>query len=260
MVPSMSEERDNRWSGVAIITGASSGIGEAIARKLAPHAKGLILAARRVDRINSLANELGSHVIPVQCDVQLQHDVEKLASCAVEHFGSIDAIINNAGIAPMASMLRCRVHDWDNMIDTNLKGVLYGIAAVLPQMLEQKTGNIINISSEAARRIFLGAGVYCATKHAVRALSEGLQQDLSSRARKDGNAIKVSTIAPGVVMTELAESVTYEPAKQDLIKGMQSVDEALCAENIAQCVQFILETPPHVEVGEMIVRPVKQNM
>ena len=158
MVPAMSEERDIRWSGVAIITGASSGIGEAIARKLAPHAKGLILAARRVDRINSLANEFGSHVVPVQCDVQLQHEVEKLASCAVEHFGSIDAIINNAGIAPMASMLRCRVHDWDNMIDTNLKGVLYGIAAVLPQMLEQKTGNIINISSEAARRIFLGAG------------------------------------------------------------------------------------------------------
>ena len=260
MVPSMSKERDNRWSGVGIITGASSGIGEAIARKLAPNAKGLIIIARRTQRINSLARELGSNVIPMQCDVQLQNEVEKVANCAMEEFGSIDAIVNNAGIAPMASMARCRVQDWDSMIDTNIKGVLYGIAAVLPHMLDQKTGNIINVSSEAARRIFLGAGVYCATKHAVRALSEGLQKDLSARARKDGNAIKVSTIAPGVVMTDLAESVTYEPAKQDLIRGMQSVDEPLSAENIAECVQFILNTPSHVEVGELIVRPVKQNM
>jgi hypothetical protein len=127
-------------------------------------------------------------------------------------------------------------------------------------MLEQKTGNIINISSEAARRIFLGAGVYCASKHAVRALSEGLGQDLSIRSRKDGNTIKVSTIAPGVVMTEFAESVTHEPTKLDLIKGMESVDEPLSAENIAECVRFILESPTHVEVGEMTVRPVKQNM
>ena len=260
MVPSMSKECDNRWSGVGIITGVSSGIGNAIARKLAPKAKGLIIGARRIDQLNALASELGTHVIAVQCDVREQKEVENLATIALDRFGSIDAVINNAGIAPMASMLRCRVEDWENMIDTNLKGVLYGIAAVLPQMLEQKTGNIINISSEAARRIFLGAGVYCATKHAVRALSEGLQQDLSVRSRKDGNKIRVSTIAPGVVMTELAESVTHEPSKQDLIKGMQSVNEPLCANDIARCVEFILDSPPHVEVGEMIVRPVKQNM
>ncbi len=256
----MGEERDKRWAGVAIITGASSGIGEAIARNLAPSAKGLIIAARRDDRIHDLASELGDHVIPVECDVQLQNDVTKLATTAMKHFGAIDAIINNAGIARMASMLRCRVEDWDAIIDTNIKGVLYGIAAVLPQMLQQKTGNIINISSEAARRIFLGAGVYCASKHAVRALSEGLGQDLSIRSRKDGNTIKVSTIAPGVVMTEFAESVTHEPTKLDLIKGMESVDEPLSAENIAECVRFILESPIHVEIGEMTVRPVKQNM
>jgi NADP-dependent 3-hydroxy acid dehydrogenase YdfG len=260
MVPAMSEQRDKTWSGVAIITGASSGIGEAIARKLAPIAKGLVISARRIDRINTLASHLGEHVIPMQCDVRNQQEVEELANQAMHHFGRIDAIVNNAGIAPMASMLRCRVEDWDNMIDTNLKGVLYGIAAVLPHMLEQKTGTIINISSEAARKIFLGAGVYCATKHAIRALSEGLQQDLSARSRKDRNAIRVATIAPGVVMTDLAESVTYEPAKQDLIKGMESVSEPLTAENIAECVTFILNSPSHVEVGEIIVRPTKQNM
>ena len=136
----MGEERDKRWAGVAIITGASSGIGEAIARNLAPSAKGLIIAARRDDRIHDLASELGDHVIPVECDVQLQNDVTKLATTAMEQFGAIDAIINNAGIARMASMLRCRVEDWDAIIDTNIKGVLYGIAAVLPQMLKQKTG------------------------------------------------------------------------------------------------------------------------
>lgn len=256
----MDEERDNRWTGVAIITGASSGIGEAIARNLAPSAKGLVIAARRDARLNTLASELGDHVIPVKCDVQVQSDVTTLATTALEHFGAIDALVNNAGIARMASMLRCRVEDWDAIIDTNIKGVLYGIAAVLPQMLEQKTGNIINISSESARRIFLGAGVYCASKHAVRALSEGLQQDLSIRSRKDGNTIKVSTIAPGVVMTEFAESVTHEPTKLNLVRGMQSVDEPLSAKNIAECVQFVLESPAHVEVGEMTVRPVKQNM
>jgi len=152
------------------------------------------------------------------------------------------------------------VEDWDNLIDTNIKGVLYGIASVLPHMLERKTGHIITISSEAARRIFLGAGVYCATKHAVRALSEGLQRDLSARSQKDGNDIKVTTIAPGVVLTDLAESVTFEPAKEDFIRGMQSVDGVMTAEDIADCVQYVLNSPPHVEIGEMIVRPVKQNM
>ena len=260
MVPVMNEQGDKLWHGVGIITGASSGMGDAIARKLAPNATGLVIAARRFDRIESLANELGEHVIPVRCDVRKQEDVQRTVQRAIDTFGHVDVIINNAGIAPMASMLRCRVEDWDNLIDTNIKGVLYGIASVLPHMLERKTGHIITISSEAARRIFLGAGVYCATKHAVRALSEGLQRDLSARSQKDGNDIKVTTIAPGVVLTDLAESVTFEPAKVDLIRGMQSVDGVMTAEDIADCVQYVLNSPPHVEIGEMIVRPVKQNM
>jgi len=130
----------------------------------------------------------------------------------------------------------------------------------LPHMLERGTGRIINISSEAARRIFPGAGVYCASKHAVRALSEGLQIDLSARSVKDGNDIKVTTIAPGVVLTDLAQSVTYEPSKQELIRGMESVDGVMTAEDIADCIQYVLNAPNHVEIGEMIVRPVKQNM
>ena len=256
----MSEERGELWHGVGIITGASSGMGEAITRKLASNATGLVVGARRLDRIEALAAELGDHVIPVQCDVQNMQDVERLTTFALEQFGQIDAMINNAGILPMASMLRCRVEDWDNMIDTNIKGVLYGIATVLPHMLERGTGHIINISSEAARRIFAGAGVYCATKHAVRALSEGLQTDLSIRSKKDGNDIKVTTIAPGVVLTDLADSITYAPAKEQFIRGMESVDGAMTAEDIADCIQYVLNAPSHVEIGELIVRPVKQNM
>ena len=143
----MNEHSDKLWHGVAIITGASSGMGEAIAKKLAPHAKGLVIGARRIDKIKSLASTLGEHVLPIACDVQKKDDVEHLVQIAIETFGQVDAMINNAGIAPMASMTRCRVEDWENTIDTNLKGVLYGIAAVLPQMLEQKTGRIISISS-----------------------------------------------------------------------------------------------------------------
>ena len=137
----MNEHRDNLWHGVAIITGASSGMGKAIAKKIAPHAKGLVIGARRIDKVQSLAATLGNHVFPVACDVQKKEDVDHLVQIAIETFGQVDAMINNAGIAPMASMTRCRVEDWENTIDTNLKGVLYGIAAVLPQMLRTKNGS-----------------------------------------------------------------------------------------------------------------------
>jgi len=260
MVPVMNEQRDNLWQGVAIITGASSGMGEATARKLAKHAKGLIIGARRIERLQALASELGEHVVPVRCDVRVKKEVDSLASTALSRFGQIDAIVNNAGVLPMASMLSCRVDDWDNMIDTNIKGVLNGIAAVLPHMLEQGTGRIINISSEAGRRVFPGAGVYCATKHAVRAFSEGLQYDLSIRSQKDGNDIKVTTIAPGVVLTNLADSVTHEPSKERLKQMMEQVPDAMTSEDIADCIQYVLNVPNHVEIGEMIVRPVKQIM
>lgn len=256
----MNEPRGDVWQGVGIITGATSGMGEAIARKLAPNAKGLVIGARRFERLEALAKELGEHVIPVRCDVKNKEDVQQLADIAMDTFGQIDAIINNAGVLPLASMLMCRLDDWENMIDINVRGVLYGIAAVLPHMLDSGTGRIINISSEAARRVFPGAGVYCATKHAVRALSEGLQFDLSIRSQKDGNNIKVTTIAPGVVATQLADSVTHEPSKVKLQQMMSNVADTLTPEDIADCIQYVLNVPEHVEIGEMTVRPVKQIM
>ncbi len=256
----MNEQSDKLWQGVAIITGASSGIGEAIARKLAKNAQGLVIGARRFNQIKELASSLGDHVIPIECDVRKKEDVAKLAQTAIHHFGRIDAMINNAGILPVASMLRCHVDDWENMIDTNLKGALYGIAAALPQMLEQGTGRIISISSEAARKVFPGTGVYSATKHAIRVISEGLQNDLSARSKKDGNTIKVTTIAPGVVMTNLADSVTYPPAKEAMKQSMESTSNPLQSSDIADCVEYILSTPPHIEIGELTIRPVKQIM
>lgn len=256
----MNEQRDNLWQGVAIITGASSGIGKAIAQNLAKNATGLVLAARRIDRIEALAQELGPHVIPVQCDVRSMEQVDNVAQTAIERFGGIDVLVNNAGILPVASMLRCRVDDWENTIDTNIKGVLYGIRAVLPHLVQKGTGHIISISSEAARRVFPGTAVYSGTKHAVRAISEGLQIDLSARSARDGNTIKVSTIAPGVVLTDLADSVTYAPAKQALMESMQNTPDAMTPDDIAQCVNYILQSPEHVEIGELTVRPVKQSM
>ena len=258
MVPVMSDYCENPWSGVAIITGASTGIGAATARKLANGATGLVIGARNIEKLESVASECGDHVVPLQCDVQQQADVQQLANTAIERFGRIDAIINNAGILPMASMTRCRVEDWVHTVDTNIKGVLFGIAAVLPQMLEQKTGHIVNIGSGAGRQSYAGAAVYCGTKHAVRAIGEGLQLDLSMRSAKDGNSIRVTTIAPGVVRTELAQSVTYEPAKVQLQHMLDHQEGALTPEDIAHCILIALTTPDHVEIGEMTVRPTKQ--
>jgi len=254
----MNQNRDMTWNGVAIITGASSGIGAAIAQKLASNAKGVIIAARRCERLEKLAKSLGKHVIPLACDVSDKKQVQKLADEAISRFGQIDAIINNAGIFPMSSMTRCHVEDWEKAIDVNIKGVLYGIAAVLPHMLNQKTGHIINISSTAGRRIFAGAAVYCGTKHAVHAIGEGLQLDLSERSQKDENTIKVTTITPGLVQTELPNSVTHESARLNFQKTIDHFDGPLQPHDIAEGVAFALNTPDHVEIGEVLIRPTKQ--
>ncbi len=247
------------WAGVGIITGASSGIGAAVVQKLSKSAKGLVIGARRIDQLESIASQCGAHVIPVQCDVTKSEDVLNLASVAMSEFGSLDAIVNNAGILPMASMTRCHLDDWHNAVDVNVKGVLNGIAAALPHMLEQGTGHIINISSTAGRRVFAGAAVYCGTKHAVRAISEGLQLDLSERSMKDGNSIKVTTILPGLVKTDLPSSVTHEPSRVHFQNQMETFEHPLLPEDIAESVAFALNTPAHVELGELAVRPTTQN-
>jgi NADP-dependent 3-hydroxy acid dehydrogenase YdfG len=197
-----------------VITGASSGLGEATARLLSAQGASVVLGARRHDRIHSLANELtgrGGKAIAVTTDVVHREQVKTLVDAAVKAYGRIDVMINNAGLMPQAPLERLKIDEWDRMIDVNIKGVLYGIAAALPYMKEQKAGHFINVSSVAGHKVGPGFAVYAATKHAVRALSEGLRQEV-----KPYN-IRTTVISPGAVATELPNSVT-DPAAAERIR------------------------------------------
>ncbi len=189
-------------SKVVIIPGASSGLGEATARRLADRGAKLVLAARREDRLKALSEDLsakGAEVIWQVTDVTDRKQVEALAASAKEAFGRIDVLVNNAGLMPLAPLDALKVDEWDQMVDVNIKGVMYGIAAVLPTMREQHSGHVINLSSVAGHKLFPGAAVYCATKFAVKALSEGLRMEA-------GDEIRSTNISPGAIDTELTSS------------------------------------------------------
>jgi NADP-dependent 3-hydroxy acid dehydrogenase YdfG len=193
---------DNIAGKVVVITGASAGLGEATARLLSAQGASVALGARREGRIRSLADELtgsGGKALAVVTDVTGRDQVQKLVDAAVQTYGRIDVMINNAGLMPQAPLERLKVDEWDRMIDVNIKGVLYGIAAALPHMMRQKAGHFVNVSSVAGHRVGPGFAVYAATKHAVRALSEGLRQEV-----KPYN-IRTTVISPGAVATELAK-------------------------------------------------------
>lgn len=191
---------ENIQDKIIVITGASSGLGEAAARHLSAQGAVVVLGARRLDRIEALAAELraaGGKALAQAADVVDRHQVQALVDSAVREFGRVDVLINNAGLMPQSMLDKLRIDDWDRMIDVNIKGVLYGIAAVLPQMQGQKSGHIINVSSVAGHRVGPGGVVYSATKHAVRVISEGLRQEV-----KPYN-IRTTIISPGAVATEL---------------------------------------------------------
>ncbi|MDT8893000.1 SDR family oxidoreductase, partial [Enterobacter cloacae] len=197
---------------VVLITGASSGIGVGIARELAAAGAKLVLGARRTDRLEALAQELrqtGAEVLTYPLDVMDRRSVEEFAEAGRRGFGQIDVIVNNAGIMPLSLMSSLKVDEWDRMIDVNIKGVLYGVAAVLPEMTSRKSGQIINIASIGALAVSPTAAVYCATKFAVRAISDGLRQE--------NRDIRVTCIHPGVVESELAGTIT-DPVAADLMK------------------------------------------
>jgi NADP-dependent 3-hydroxy acid dehydrogenase YdfG len=238
---------------VVIITGASSGLGEAAARLLSAQGATVLLGARRSDRIQSLAHELttkGGKALAVTTDVTHYDQVKRLVDAAVETYGRVDVIINNAGLMPSSPIERLKIDDWDRMIDVNIKGVLYGIAAALPHMKQQKSGHIINVSSVAGHKVRAGGAVYAATKHAVRALSEGLRQEV-----KPYN-IRTTVISPGLVETELPNSAT-EP---DIAENMRKVYEiAIPAESFAQAVAYAMSQPEDVDVNEILFRPTRQE-
>ena len=238
---------------VIVITGASSGLGEAAARCLAGEGTKLILGARRLDRIEALAAELGLPAeAAVKADVTDPAQVKALVNHAVETHGRIDVLVNNAGLMPHSPLERGKIEDWDRMIDVNIKGVLYGIAAALPHMTRQKSGHIINVSSVAGHKVGKNNAVYCATKTAVRVLSEGLRQEV-----KPYN-IRTTIISPGAVESELPQSIT----EADVAAGVADFYEryAIPADSFARMVTFAIQQPEDVDVNEILFRPTAQEL
>lgn len=246
---------------VTIVTGASSGIGEATALALAKRSSRVVLAARRVDRLKALARRIvdaGGRALAAECDVTDRGQVQQVVDQAISTFGRVDVLVNNAGVMPLSPLAKGRFEDWDRTIDVNLRGALYAIGCVLPAMLEQKTGHIVNVSSVAGRRVFPNAAVYCATKFALHAASEALRGELAERAPHDGNRIRVTIIAPGVVRTELEQSITDEQARQRQLEYYASIPDPLTGKDVARAIIGALEMPPHVAVNEVLIRPTAQ--
>lgn len=239
---------------VIVITGASSGLGEATARLLALNGASLVLAARREDRIQVLADELkktNGKIIAVKTDVTQCDQVQRLVDTAVNKFGQVDVIINNAGVMPLSLLEKCEVKEWDQMIDINIKGVLYGIAAVLPYMKSRKSGHIINVASTAGHRVMPTSSVYSATKYAVRVLSEGLRQEVTPYN------IRTTIISPGAISTGLLDGIS-DGNLQDTIRKSASAF-SLPPEAFAKMVLFAIEQPEEVDVNEILFRPTSQE-
>jgi NADP-dependent 3-hydroxy acid dehydrogenase YdfG len=233
---------------VVLITGASSGIGAGIARELGRAGARLALGARRTDRLEALATEIaeatGAEVMTRRLDVTDRADVAAFAEAARARFGRVDVLINNAGIMPLSLMASLKVEEWDRMVDVNIKGVLNGIAAVLPEMTARGAGHIVNIASIGALSVVPTAAVYCATKFAVRAISEGLRQE--------NRQLRVTCLHPGVVESELADTIT-DPAAAEAMKSYRAI--ALTPDAIGRAVRFALEQPADVDVSEIVIRP-----
>ncbi|NPV19708.1 SDR family oxidoreductase [Bradyrhizobium sp. 81013] len=234
---------------VILITGASSGIGAGIARELAATGARLLLGARRLDRLEALAAELraaGGTAEVRALDVTDRADVAAFAEAARELWGHLDVMINNAGIMPLSPVAAMKVDEWNRMVDVNIKGVLNGIAAVLPGMLARGSGHIVNIASIGALQVVPTAAVYCATKHAVRAISDGLRQE--------NETLRVTCIHPGVVESELASTITDETAAE-MMRTYRAI--ALQPDAIGRAVRYAIEQPDDVDVNEIVVRPTR---
>ncbi|MFB4339495.1 SDR family oxidoreductase [Pantoea sp. CS_6] len=234
---------------VIVITGASSGIGEATARILSAAGASVVLGARRLEKLTALADELtraGGKAEVVQMDVSNRQDAEKLIKTAVNTFGRIDVLINNAGIMPNSRLDQLRVEDWEKAIDINLKGTLYGIAAALPFMKDQKSGHIINVSSVAGLHVRPTTAVYSATKFAVRAISEGLRMEMTPYN------IRSTIISPGPVDTDLPGSVTDAAVAEKVRKIHET---AIPAEKLAETIAFAISQPEAIDINEIVIRP-----
>ncbi|MBB4932355.1 NADP-dependent 3-hydroxy acid dehydrogenase YdfG [Lipingzhangella halophila] len=233
---------------VVLVTGASSGIGEATALRLAADGHRVVLGARRTGRLETLVAKItadGGTASSRRLDVTDAADVHDFVAAARERHGRVDVLVNNAGIMPLSPLAALRVGEWDRMIDVNVRGVLHGIAAALPVMHDQGEGHVVNIASVGAYEVVPTASVYCATKFAVRAISEGLRQE-------SAGGIRVSLVSPGVTESELADSISDPRAREDM-KTYRSV--AIPASAIADAIAYAVSQPAEVDVNEIVVRP-----
>lgn len=238
---------------VVIITGASSGLGEATAQRLAERGAKLMLAARREDRLKELVAKIeqaGGTAQYQVTDVTQKDQVDALAEATKAAYGRVDVLVNNAGLMPLSPLDEAKIDEWDQMIDVNIKGVLYNIAAVLPIMRAQKSGHIINISSVAGHKVFPAGAVYCATKFAVKAISEGIRLEANGEIRS-------TNISPGAVATELTNTISHDDTAKNVDK---MYDVAIDADAIARAITFAIEQPDDVDINEIIVRPTKQAL
>ncbi|WP_080835693.1 SDR family oxidoreductase [Cohnella massiliensis] len=236
---------------VVVITGASNGIGEATARLLASQGAHVVIGARRLERLEALASAIraeGGSAEYQQLDVTVLDQMEAIIRLAKGRFGRLDVILNNAGVMPLSPLEALKIDEWNRMIDVNIRGVLHGIAAGLPLMKEQGFGHFINVASIGAYAVSPTAAVYCATKYAVRAITEGLRQEA-------GRDIRVTLVSPGVTESELAESITDDKARQ-LMKEYRR--DAIPASAIARAIAYAIEQPAYVDVNELVVRPTAQ--
>ena len=238
---------------VVAITGASSGIGKATAQLLAERGAKLVLGSRRLDRLQTVAGALakaGGEIAYRRTDVKLRDDLSGLVSLGCDRFGRLDVLVNNAGIMPVSLLDELRVEDWEEMIDTNIKGILYGIAAALPVFRRQGSGHFVNIASTAGHRVVPTMAVYAGTKFAVRAISEGLRQEA-------GEKLRVTIVSPGFTRTNFAESVTNPAVRAQLSASSEQI--GMTPDAVARAIAFAIEQPADVDVSEIIVRPTAQG-
>jgi NADP-dependent 3-hydroxy acid dehydrogenase YdfG len=236
---------------VVVITGASSGIGETTARLLASQGAHIVIGARRLERLEALASDIraeGGSVEYQQLDVTDLHQMKAIVLMAQSRFGRLDVVVNNAGVMPLSPLEALKIDEWNRMIDVNIRGVLHGIAAGLPIMREQGFGQFVNVASIGAYEVSPTAAIYCATKYAVRAITEGLRQEVGSK-------IRVTLVSPGVTESELADSITDEGARQ-LMKEYRRI--ALPSSAIARSIAYAIEQPEGVDVNELVIRPASQ--
>jgi len=235
---------------VILITGASSGIGEATARELAAAGAKVMIGARRTDRLEALAWELGENVAWARLDVTDRDSFAAFVAAAEARFGRVDVLVNNAGVMPLSPLAALLVDQWDWMIDVNVRGVLNGIAAVLPRFAARGSGHVVNVASTAAYRVFPGAAVYCGTKYAVRAITDGLRMEHTN--------LRATTISPAATESELAHTIT-DPGAQEAVAAFRNAG-MLGPDAIARAIRFAIAQPAEVDVSEIIVRPTASNM